>query len=1012
MRRRPVSPALPAAALALSLELALASISGAERLPAASFTAEQGLAHDRVTCVRRDSRGLLWFGTAEGLSRFDGVAFASFGREHGLPGAAVTDLAEASDRGFWVATERGLFRLQSNARGELPAARWFTPALADEPDALAVRRLHLDGEGGLWIGTADGLFRLRQDEASASRVALPLAGKTVDVRALARAADGGLWVGGEFGLVRLDPNGRSEAVALPAALTRVRALWVDADGQVWLGSEGGLAAVTPGPGGSGANAGARRFTGADGFTSERVRAVHRAADGVLWIGAVDALWSFDGSRFRRWSVENGLPDGAINAIAEDGAGNLWLGTDVGGAVRLTIGGFTTYHHADGLSYAAIGSIFEGRDGELHVASSSRARVFRFVAGRFTGVALNLPAAAAAHAVREATPVRQAADGEWWVGSGAGLVRFPPAHRIEDLAALRPRALYPARGELRAERMPHLFEDSRGDLWIGTESAGGGALVGWDRATGRFRRYGPADGAPAGSKPTAFLETPDGELWIGWSRGEVARQRDGKLEVRRAADGAWVSDLLLDRRGWLWVATKGNGVYWTAELGAAAPRWTAPATRLHSATANCLAEDRWGRIYVGTANGIDRLDPVSGRSRHYSKAEGLAQLETNAAFRDRRGDLWFGTWSGVSRLSPRLDPAPRPPPVWISGLRVDGVPVALFPLGAKDVALPRLPPGRHQLQIDFFGHTAIPGEQVLYRYRLAGSGAASGWSEPSAERTVLLAAVGPGKLRFTVEAVSGGAPATTGAAVATFQIPPPVWQRTWFVALALLLLAAALVATHRLRVRRLLELERVRTRIATDLHDDLGATLTRVSVLSEVARRAVDGEPDQARDLLSEIGETARSLIDSTGDIIWAIDPRRDDLVSLLARARRFAADLLQPAGIAWSVEVRGEPVGVSLSGEVRRHVLLMLKESLHNVVRHAAARRVALTVEVRPALLVFTVEDDGRGIGPAAEQAAAERGGGQGLRNLRARALAMRARLRIDSKPGRGTRLEVEVPRA
>jgi signal transduction histidine kinase len=216
------------------------------------------------------------------------------------------------------------------------------------------------------------------------------------------------------------------------------------------------------------------------------------------------------------------------------------------------------------------------------------------------------------------------------------------------------------------------------------------------------------------------------------------------------------------------------------------------------------------------------------------------------------------------------------------------------------------------------------------------------------------------------------------------------------------LAAFLV--HRQGVRHAVAVERVRTRLATDLHDDVGSSLARISILSEVGRRDLDPAGETAR-LFSEIGETSRGVIDALGDAIWSIDPRHDDLQSLADRLRHFATDLLEGSGIACRIEVPVDAAAVDLPAEPRRHLFLLLKEALTNAARHSDAKSVTVGFRLEDRTLSVEVADDGAGFDAAARNTPEAEG--RGLENMRTRAAALGGRLEITSAPGNGTRLSV-----
>jgi signal transduction histidine kinase len=246
-----------------------------------------------------------------------------------------------------------------------------------------------------------------------------------------------------------------------------------------------------------------------------------------------------------------------------------------------------------------------------------------------------------------------------------------------------------------------------------------------------------------------------------------------------------------------------------------------------------------------------------------------------------------------------------------------------------------------------------------------------------------------------------------AATLSFTIAAPVWRRWWFMALVSALVGSAAFALYRYRVSRLLEIERVRTRIAADLHDDIGASLSRVAIMSEVLKRQVPGSASVP--MLTEIADSARELVGSMRDIVWAIDPRRDDADDVVVRIRTFASDMLEAHGIKWSFHTPTDFGNIKLDADAKRHILLFFKEAINNVVRHSKASEVRLDIQVAQNRLIGEVRDDGEGFATVPEIIA---GGlrGQGLASMQRRVGHLRGTLAIDSSPGQGTHVRLMIP--
>jgi two-component sensor histidine kinase len=552
------------------------------------------------------------------------------------------------------------------------------------------------------------------------------------------------------------------------------------------------------------------------------------------------------------------------------------------------------------------------------------------------------------------------------------------------------------------------------MWIGSISLPINGLSRLTQSDGSIHHFTETDGLPSQDVlPTSFAEDHAGDLWIGFSLAGLARYRDGRFTVFTAADGvpeSWIHTIFCDHSGRLWVSGGQSGVSRIDDPQSDHPKFVAytVADGLSSDQVNCITEDQWGRLYFGTGRGLDRLDPTTGRIMHYTAADGLVRGRVRYALRDRSGALWFGNETEVSRLVPEQDRPQTEPPVLIDGLQVAGVARPISELGESEIGPLQLAAGQNQVSIDFVGLEFDPGEVLHYQHWL--EGADQDWSAPSDQRVINYENLAPGSYRFLVRAVTADGVMSLHPAMVAFTIPPPVWRRWWFVTLAVGLFGLLVYTAHHLRVARLLELERVRTRIATDLHDDIGSSLSRMAILSEVAKRRTEGSARESTKILTDIAESARNAVDSMSDIVWAIDPRRDDLSNVVFRVRQFASDLLGAKGIAWQFQTAEGFERVKLNPEQRRHIFLIFKEAINNSVCHADCQTVYLSLEVVHHQIVGEIRDDGRGFKVPVTGQSAGNGAGHGLGNLRARAEQLGGSLCIDSSSGQGTRIRLSVP--
>lgn len=951
----------------------------------------EGLAEETVTALLRDSRGYLWVGSLNGLSRFDGERFKVYGLADGLPKLRVYALAEGRDGAVWVATGGGLVRLDPEHSASRPV---FHPAGGPQAEGRAVEHVFVDHAGAAWFGSGGDLFRIEPSETRSVGLAAAAPGGAV-VRAMCDGAGGSIWVATSRGLFRLAPGGPVARVPLGggAGPEEVRGLLFDRSGRLWVTTPAAVF-IFPADGGE-----PRVLRGVPGAPRGLWQKPLETKDGRIILSTTAGLVVLAGGRTATFGRRHGLGDGILGELLEDADGNLWIGTQSTGLLRLSPAGFTSFGEEDGLSDLRIAALFPDTEGRLCAASAGNASLYLFDGAAFRAVHFRPGAPALSRLLWGRSALRDRRR-EWWVATPSGLARYG-AVPFDALARAKPKAVYTARDGLGGKDVSALFTDSGGELWAGVYDSGT-PLARFDRASGRFESFGAKDGLPAAA-PLAFLENGR-DLWIAFGAGGIVRRRDGRFARLGPAEGApegYAHDLLLDRSGKLWIA---NG-------GAGGLRVDAPAAERLSAesftttegpatgSVYAIADDREGFIYFGTARGVDRLDPRSGRYRHFTTADGLANNVVTSAFRDRSGALWFGTPEGISRLVP-APAAPGPPPrAVITSVRVNGNVRPVPELGTPELPEIVLAPDETRLRIDFAAPSFTPGRRVSFETRL--EGVDGGWSPPTSDPTVRFVGLAPGRYRFAVRAAGAGGEPGEAATVGVV-VKPPVWRRSWFLVLAGAGAILAVAVVHRQSLRRAVAVERVRTRLATDLHDDVGSSLARISILSEVGHRAVPEGSEAAR-LFEEVGETSRAVIDALGDAIWSIDPRRDDLQSLGDRLRHFAADLLEGRGIAFRVALPEGAPGIELPSETRRHLFLLLKEAVTNAARHSRAGNVEVAFRVAGRALEVEVVDDGAGFASSVEEPRE----GRGLSNMETRARALGARLDVRSGPGCGTTIHL-----
>lgn len=513
----------------------------------------------------------------------------------------------------------------------------------------------------------------------------------------------------------------------------------------------------------------------------------------------------------------------------------------------------------------------------------------------------------------------------------------------------------------------------------------------------------------------MARTADGTHWVGTVDGlyrwepAIPGERN-RFTAFRAGVGPQalpVSDVLglLATGDTLWVAMRNGGLArWDGRTMQALPCPHPTGSTIHG-----LAADREGRIWCAGSGAFEVYHPRTGAWTHVPvpRSGPIAQRPAaTTAFAEGIGPLGghiaFVTGSALHLFDPaRLDTTAEAPPPYPTDLRMAGKP-----------AMDRIRNGRlalaadeHMLTIAVSALDLAPMEPLRFAIMLEGIDPAPRMTDANGALTY--ASLPPGTYRLLAHTVAANGRMSAPVTIATIAKAAPLWQRWWFIALLAAAIGGVVYAVTRYRYQQQLKLQAVRVRIASDLHDEVGSSLSSITIGSQLAAKLTPDGSTQVKELLQRIGETSSASLRSISDIVWAIDPKNDQGEALVKRMQRIAHELLESKGIEVPFSVGGGVEDLHLPMEVRKELLLIYKEAVHNASKYSGATRVQVALHRRDGALYLRVEDNGRGFDPALHP------DGHGLGSMRRRAGALGAELRIESAAGKGTcvALDMGLPR-
>jgi signal transduction histidine kinase/ligand-binding sensor domain-containing protein len=978
-----------------ALFLVFAGLSARAEWFARAWQSDEGLPNNTITGIAQTPDGYLWLATPSGLASFDGFKFHPFSvmeltGEHNRGILAMAQnkrggVVLAMDRGAIICLDQGAVPRVFKVGPELPdlvpqnvvessdGTIWISyrsgeiwrivddkPAPLDEkfgfPGGPGSPVLAMDRKGTLWVAKAgellnfrDGKFNHIQDLQHTSTCMAP-------------ARDGGIWMCVGQQLFKLDADGKlhdAGSLNSQAAAATANVLMEDRSGALWIGTS---------------SKGLYRLFGSNleeiKTSHSEILSLREDSEGNLWVGTGGGGLNLIRPRaVELKGADAGMPE-AAQSLCEDIHANIWATTQSGLVVRWDDEKWSPVSFADNWPGSATCMVSD-HSGNLWIGTQHYG-LFCERDGHF--VSWGDTSALQGHTVR-ALLVDQ--NNDLWIGEEArNSFQRLHAGKLQN---------YTLPTDIRLIRA--LAQDTNGNIWIGT-SKGVLLRVHGDKVEDMtMLLFGNTFSI------RYLCATPDGSLWIGFAGWGLGRFKEDKFFKVSSAEGLfddYISQIISDGKGFLWFGSN-RGVF-----------------KISEQELNDLADGRATRVH----------------SIYYGAGQGLSSQQANfgnspGVLRSSDGRLWIPMRSGVVVVNPDSSIESRSAPhAVINRVALDDRVLSDYhgimpPDKNQPLDSPfNLSPGFHRLEFDYTAPAFVAPENLQFRYRL--NGVDKGWVETGPQRSAIYPRLPAGNYRFEVMAsTSAGLWSAPGSI--EFSVLPFFWE-TWTFrigALAMFTLgvvfAVRYVSFRRLQLqlqqaREQAALHQERARIAKDIHDDLGANLTQITLLTELLRHDRD-LPVKTEEHADKISSTARSTIKSLEEIVWAVNPRNDTLAQLMEYTGQFALDYLSSAGVRCRLDFPDTLPQHEAPTDVRHNLFLAIKEALNNTAKHAHAGQVWLRLQATEEFLVMEIEDDGCGF-----SAGTDLPGADGLRNMRQRMKEIGGDCRIESIPGRGTKINFTLP--
>ena len=1015
---------------------------------------DKGLSQNTIHYIIQDKQGFMWFATEDGLDKYDGYNFKIFknipNNKNSISDNFIWTLYQDRSGTFWVGTNSGGLCKFDRMLEQFDNYK-NNPNDSTSLSSNNVRAIFEDDSGNLWIGTeGGGLNELNKKDKTFKHYRFdpddPHSLSNDIVLSIYEDKEGTLWVGTDGGLDRFnkaagnfqrfyyvpnDPNSISNNVVL--------SLYEDRSGGFWVGTLFGLNYFDK------KNGKFYRYFSNEDISSSldngRINSMLEDETGTLWVATGGGLYQFDRKKKKFISFthnpshSSSLSNNNILSLYEDNSGIIWIGTAEGGIIKFDRERMKFKHYMydptnpNSLSYNTVRSLYQDKNGILWIGTLGGGlnRLDRKT-NKYTHYLYNANNHFSLDNNSVISIYRDKA-GTLWVGTWGGGLNKAIGGSDKNIKFEHYLTNSSSKNSISNNIVQAIYEDRQGRFWIGT----GIGLDILDRKTGKFysftNNYKDSNSISDNQVQSCIKEDMSGNLWIGTWNGlnkldlskVPVKPPFNHLKFHRYHHIAGKQSSLSDNRV-ISIYEDKDGTLWFGTYGGGLNKLTVSQQKLNNGNARFInysikdglasnivygiLGDEEGNLWLSTDNGLSKFNPKTETFRNYFESDGLQgnQFFWGASFKGINGELFFGGTNGLNAFYPStLKDNKHIPPIVITDFQIFNKPVEV---GSKDSPLDRsifetrkikLTYNQNVFSIEFAALDFTAPNKNQYEYMMEGFD--KNWVKSGNRRFVTYTNLDPGTYIFRVKGSNNDGIWNNKGTSLKIVILPPFWRTWWFIIISVLVIGGVIVMFITYRVKNLLDIERLRTKLAADLHDNIGSSLTEISILSEVITKKLDSVGDDIKKSLKMISDNSRNLIDNMSDIVWLVNPNRDSLYDLILRLRDTYTELSSYASISFRSENLKSLEKVSLSMEHRQHLYLIFKEGINNCITHSECTEISLDAFIKGKRLEMVLKDNGTGFKINNDY------NGNGLSNMKHRAKSIGGEIVINSKIGEGTTL-------